>query len=77
MFDVLAAPAARYGEPIVRFMRPPQFLRDSTPLTEVLPRLRRSRQPLALVANARAEVIGLLTTEDVLRLIIGVDAPAP
>ncbi len=76
LFDVLAAPAARYAEPITRFMRPPQFLRDTTPLTEVLPRLRRSRQPLALVANARTEVIGLLTTEDVLRLIIGVDDPA-
>ncbi len=35
MFDVLAAPAARYGEPIVRFMRP-RSLRDTTPLTEVV-----------------------------------------
>ena len=48
-------------------------MRDTTPLTEVLPRLRRSRRPLALITNERAEVIGLLTTEDILRLIIGVD----
>ena len=73
LFDVLAAPAGRYGENITRFMRPPQFLRDTTPLTEVLPRLRRSRQPLALVANAQSEVVGFLTTEDVLRHVIGTD----
>lgn len=71
LFDVLAVDSGKYGENISRFMRQPLFLNDNTPFTEILPRLRRSNQPLALVTNRQTEVVGLLTTEDVLRLIIG------
>ena len=71
LFDVLAYASDHYTKNIGRFMRPAQFLRDTTPLTDVLPRLRRSRQPLALITDAKSQAIGLITTEDILRLIIG------
>ncbi len=73
LFDVLAATPERYEENIARFMRPVQFLRDNTPLTEILPRLRHSRQPLALVSDSKSDVLGLVTTQNVLSLIIGAD----
>jgi CBS domain containing-hemolysin-like protein len=33
--------------------------------------MRRARQSLCLVTGARGDVVGLLTTEDILRLIVG------
>ncbi|MFN2351145.1 MAG: CNNM domain-containing protein [Kiritimatiellia bacterium] len=71
LFDVLSSPPTRYTENITNFMRPPQFLKVGTLLTEVLPRLRHSCQPLALVINAQEQAIGLLTTENILQHVVG------
>jgi CBS domain containing-hemolysin-like protein len=68
VFDALAAPPAAV---VTDLMRLPVFVAGSTPLTEILPRLRLSRQPVCLVTGPGSEVTGLLTTEDLLREIVG------
>ena len=71
LFDVLGAPAVDSQARITEFMRPPQFIRDTTPLSEIFPLMRRSRQPMCLVTNAQTEVVGLLTVQDVVEEIVG------
>jgi CBS domain containing-hemolysin-like protein len=71
LFDVLALDPTLHDRPIADFMRPPQFINASTPLTEIFPRMRSSRQPMGLVINPQAEVVGVLTTEDILNHIVG------
>jgi CBS domain containing-hemolysin-like protein len=71
LFDVLAAPPVRHCDQVQCFMRPPTFITENVPLTEIFPRLRLSRQPMCLVTNARADVVGLVTTEDILQHIVG------
>lgn len=68
--DVVADPN-RAGRLVHVYMRPPQFVSENTPLDEVLPRMRRSRQPMVLVTDKNSEVIGLVTIEDVLEEIVG------
>ncbi len=41
------------------------------PVDDILPRMRQLRQPMCLVTNADSEVVGLITTEDVLEEIVG------
>lgn len=53
------------------FMRSPQFVSEDMPVDDILPRLRLSRQPLCLVRNEQAEVTGMVTTEDILEVIVG------
>lgn len=71
LYEALASHAAGSAVQIREFMRPPQFVRDNTPLTEILPRLRQSRQPLCLVTDAHSEVIGLVTTQNIVEEIVG------
>jgi len=71
LFDVLAEPADRHGVAAATFARPVTLIPETTPVTEIFPRLRVSRQPLCLVTNAQNEVVGLVTTEDVLQSIVG------
>lgn len=71
LFDILALDPSQHDRPIADFMRPPQFINASTPLTEIFPRMRSSRQPMGLVINPQAEVVGVLTTEDILNHIVG------
>ena len=53
------------------YLRPPQFIPAHTRADEILPRMRMSHQPLAMIVNERDEVIGLLSLEDVLEEIVG------
>jgi len=53
------------------YMRPPQFVSADTSADELVPRMRLTRQPLMLVIDAAAEVVGLVTVEDVLAKIVG------
>jgi putative hemolysin len=53
------------------FLRPPQFLHAKTRADEILPRMRTSHQPLAMVVNEQNDVIGILSLEDVLEEIVG------
>ncbi|NKB24751.1 MAG: DUF21 domain-containing protein [Kiritimatiellae bacterium] len=53
------------------YMRPPQYISSETPADEILPRMRISHNPMALVHNRHSQVIGLVTIEDILEEIIG------
>lgn len=55
---------------VADFVRPPQFISADMPVDDILPRMRRGRQPMCLVAQGE-DVIGLVTTEDILRTIVG------
>ena len=54
-----------------RFMRPPLRISASMPVDDILPRLRAARQPISLVVDDQQEVVGMVTTEDVLSAIVG------
>lgn len=53
------------------FARPPLLIPEHMPVDDIFPRLRRLRQPMALVTADSGEVIGLVTTEDILGEIVG------
>jgi len=53
------------------FMRPPLFVREDTPVDDILPIMRRYREPMCLVVNEQEDVTGLITTEDILEEIVG------
>ncbi len=55
---------------IADYTRPPHFISAETRVDAVLPIMRRVRQPLCLVRK-NDTVVGLVTTEDVLRVIVG------
>ena len=71
LFDILRVEPADSATPLTRYMKPLQFVKSNTPLTELFPLMRRTRQSLCLVTGAKGEVVGLLTAEDILRLIVG------
>jgi len=71
VFDVLTGSSGTAGEPMRAFARSPVFLPQDLPADEILPRLRLARQPMGLVVDPKAEVIGLVTTEDILEQIVG------
>lgn len=53
------------------YARPPQYVAADARADQLLPRMRLSRQPLALVQDERERVIGLVSIEDVLEEIVG------
>ena len=53
------------------YIRPPQFIPGSTPTDELLPRMRLTRQPMALITDDQSVVIGLVTLGGVLQEIVG------
>jgi putative hemolysin len=70
VMDVLMNPAA--GKRVAKdYARPPQFVGLSDRVDQVLPRMRFSRQPMALVRDPSGQVAGLITTEDILEKIVG------
>jgi CBS domain containing-hemolysin-like protein len=71
VFYALPALARANEEPVCLFMRKPLFIPENTPVDELLPLMRKFRQPMCLVRNAEGAVSGLLTTEDVLKEILG------
>ena len=52
-------------------MKPVLFVKYNAPLTELFPLMRRAKQSFCLVTGAKGDVVGLLTAEDILRLIVG------
>jgi CBS domain containing-hemolysin-like protein len=58
---------ARAGD----FMRPPLFVRDDVRADDVLPLMRKNRQPLAVVSSAAGDVLGFLNEESVLNELVG------
>jgi len=71
VFFVLSLAPSEHSRPVADFARPPLFISENMPVDDILPRLRRSRQPLALVTNGNGTVTGLLTIEDILSEIVG------
>jgi len=70
VFHLLAAEKDNEDKTVADFMRPPQFIAAAMPVDDILPRMRRGRQPICLVKKD-GKVIGLITTEDILRVIVG------
>lgn len=70
-FDVMAAAGTSPESSIHKFIRPPLFIREDTPLMEIFAKLRGSRQAMCLVINAQNEVTGLVTNQNVLQEIVG------
>lgn len=70
MYDLLYDEDAS-GKTARHYMRAPQYVSGATPIDELLPRMRLSHQPMALVRNERDHVIGLITIEDILEEIVG------
>lgn len=68
--DVLAADRMDLTCGVTDFMRSPQFVPDYMPADEIIPRMRRAQQPMLLVTDAHSQVVGLVTTEDVLSEIV-------
>ena len=76
IFDVLSDPGA--AQKTARaYLRPPQFVAGHMLVDHVLPRMRATRQPLTLVTNEPFEVIGLITMNDVLSVIVGSEDGIP
>lgn len=70
IFDLLSDPEPA-GKTAADYLRAPQFVGADSMVEELLPRMRRTRQPMAFVIDASANVIGILTTEDILKRIVG------
>lgn len=75
MQDVLAQAGDLERETAAQRMQPPFFLADSLRADDVLPVLRRHRQPIAIVRDANNRPCGIVTVENVLKLLVG-DIPA-
>ncbi len=72
VFYVLSSPHANDdGASVAQFMRRPLVISADMPVDDIFPLLRRARQPMCLVTDADEDVIGLITTEDILEEIVG------
>jgi len=74
-FKELAEPLSR-GEisldtPIQPWVRPARFVPEYTPLSELLPTLQRSTQPMVMVVDEFGGTAGLITMQDLIAEIIG------
>lgn len=70
-FDVISESGDAGGGPIAAHQRPPLFIPETMPLTEIFTRLRLSRQAVCLVTNVQSDVTGFITTQNVLQEIVG------
>ena len=71
VFHVLSSGEDTRDKTVTDFLRVPLFVSERMPVDDILPRLRRSRQPMCFVRDSANEVIGLITTEDILEEIVG------
>jgi putative hemolysin len=71
VFDALSYRGDSTDRPLAWLARPPVFVHESTPVDDILPIMRRYKQPMCLVTGARENVCGLITTEDILEEIVG------
>ena len=69
--EVLANLLESGTEPVTRHMKPPFFIADHTRADDVLPLLRRNRQHLALIRGADGQVLGIVTVENILKILVG------
>lgn len=71
VFHVLSPQVDNPAETVSGFARPPFFVAPDMPVDDILPLMRRNRQPVCLVRDASGKVVGMLTTEDILEEIVG------
>lgn len=70
--DVLYAAPDPEQARVRDFMRPPLFVKGDVRADDVLPFMRKSRQPMAMVRNAPdGAVVGIITEENILRSLTG------
>jgi CBS domain containing-hemolysin-like protein len=72
--NVLQVPSVFAADGAVKIadhVRPAPLINADMPVDQILPRLRRKKQPMCLVTDAQSRVIGSITTEDVLEEIVG------
>lgn len=71
IYDALSDSSLPDDQPLTPFIRKPLFVKSRLSTTRILPLQRKARQPLALVTDEEENVIGLVTTADILREIVG------
>ncbi len=71
LFTILSGRQVAMDRRVADFARAPLYIDEDMPADDILPIMRRARQPMCLVRNSAMEVVGLLTTEDVLQEIVG------
>lgn len=70
--DVLYAAPDPEQARVCDFMRPPLFVNGVVRADDVLPLMRKNRQPMAMVRNAQGgAVLGIITEENILRSLTG------
>ncbi len=69
IYDVMK----HFNEPgtLSEYMQPLLFISADMPIDDIFPRLRLSHKPLCMVKDSSGDVIGLITTEDILEEIVG------
>jgi putative hemolysin len=67
---ILSLAGAQATGTVAAYARPLSTISADTKVDAILPMMRRTRQPMCLVRQDQ-EVVGLVTTEDVLRVIVG------
>jgi magnesium and cobalt transporter len=70
-FDMVSECGLASQASLDAFIRPPLLIPESTPMMEIFSRLRLARQDMCLVVDAQSQVIGLITSQDVLEEIVG------
>jgi len=71
VFNILSGRKVAMARRVADFACPPLYVDEAMPADDILPLMRHARQPMCLVRNSAKEVVGLLTTEDVLEEIVG------
>lgn len=71
VFYVLSSAHKDMDQLVAEHVRRPLFVPEGMPVDDILPLLRRVRQPMGLVKNEAGDVTGLITTEDILEEIVG------
>jgi putative hemolysin len=71
VFHLLSSGPQAKDRPLMDFVRPPLSIPHSMPADDILPRMRGARHPLCLVTDDTGTTLGLISTEDVLRTIVG------
>ncbi|MDA0989473.1 MAG: CNNM domain-containing protein [Verrucomicrobia bacterium] len=71
VFFVLSYGAGEAEHPVEWYAKPPLLVRESTPVDDILPLMRRFRQPMCLVKSDAEIITGMITTEDILDEIVG------
>lgn len=59
--------------PLANFLRPIPILRETVPVAKAMEQILQQHEAIALVADRRGEVIGLVTIEDLIEAILGME----